>query len=88
MCTLLRPTAKEANAIFWKYVARILQGNDRTPAYNVCMALMSHVFSADLRRGAGSTRLWAQARIDGTALGLAHLMVHGKVKTAGVSSGL
>ena len=46
------------------------------PGYNICLALMSHVFGCDLRRGAGSGRLWAlTGAMYGVSLGLAHLML-------------
>ena len=67
--------------------ATLLSGSPGSPAYNVVLALVSHVFSADIRRGAGSSRIWMVAGvIYGAALGLAHLMVTNRVDMSGITS--
>ena len=80
-------TATAAHSAFREDAATFLAGNSGTPGYNIILALISHVFSADLRRGAGSARIWmVTGALYGAALGLSHLIVSNKVSMSQVTA--
>ena len=81
-------TATAAHSAFRSDASGLFMGTATSCAYNIALSLLSHTFSCDLPRGAGSTRAWVAAgAIYGTSMsmGIAHLAVRGDIDLSGVT---